>query len=74
MANSVDPDQMPHSVASDLGLRLVSVPIFRVIQIIFCVAPDKMGQKISYILEVVFLFLHNNILWILIRSTSIRCF
>ena len=35
MANSVDPDQMPHSVASDLGLHCLglSVPIFRVITV-----------------------------------------
>ena len=33
MANSVDPDQMPHSAASDLGLHCLqrlSVPILRV--------------------------------------------
>ena len=27
MANSVDPDQMPHSVASDLGLHCLPRPI-----------------------------------------------
>ena len=27
MANSVDPDQMPHSVASDLGLHCLQRPI-----------------------------------------------
>ena len=27
MANSVDPDQMPHSVASDLGLHCLQTPI-----------------------------------------------
>ena len=27
MANSVDPDQMPHSVASDLGLHCLQKPI-----------------------------------------------
>ena len=37
MANSVDPDQMPHSAASDLGLhclqRPVCVLILRVIMV-----------------------------------------
>ena len=35
MANSADPDQMPHSVASDLGLfaTYLSVPIIRVTNI-----------------------------------------
>ena len=36
MANSVDPDQMPHSVASDLGLRCLlslSVSLLRVITV-----------------------------------------
>ena len=27
MANSVDPDQMPHSAASDLGLHCLQRPI-----------------------------------------------
>ena len=27
LANSVDPDQMPHSVASDLGLHCLPKPI-----------------------------------------------
>ena len=27
-ANSVDPDQMPHSVASDLGLNCLLMPFF----------------------------------------------
>ena len=34
MANNADPDQMPHSVSSDLGLhclQMLSVPILRVI-------------------------------------------
>ena len=38
MANSVDPDQMLHSVVSDLGLHVckgLSVPIFRVIMVLF---------------------------------------
>ena len=26
MANSIDPDQMPHSVASDLGLYSLQMP------------------------------------------------
>ena len=37
MANSIGPGQMPHSVASDLGLHCLqslSVPILRVIMII----------------------------------------
>ena len=36
MANSVDPDQMPHSVASDPGLHSLQdlfVPILRVITV-----------------------------------------
>ena len=28
MANSVDPDQMPHSVASDLGLHCLLRPVY----------------------------------------------
>ena len=35
MANSVDPDQMPHSVTSDLGLHclLKSIPTLRVMSV-----------------------------------------
>ena len=35
MANSVDPDQMPHSAASDLGLHCLQKPVqnFRVITV-----------------------------------------
>ena len=34
-ANSVDPDQTPHSVASDLGLHCLPMSIFK--------TPGKMG-------------------------------
>ena len=37
MENSVDPDQMPHSAATDLGLHSckdLSVPILRVIMVV----------------------------------------
>ena len=30
MANNVDPDQMPHNVASDLGLHCLSMTLLRV--------------------------------------------
>ena len=30
MANNVDPDQMPHSSASDLGLHCLLVPVYTV--------------------------------------------
>ena len=50
MANSVDPDQMPHSVASDLGLYCLSVDI----------ALDKMFFFNPKVL-IFFLFLHENI-------------
>ena len=33
------------------------------------IAPDKRGTHI-----IVFLFLHKNVLWVLIRSISVRCF
>ena len=39
MANSVDPDQMLHSAASDLGLHCLerpTVPILRVITVVIC--------------------------------------
>ena len=38
MANSVDPDQIPHSVASDLGLHCLLSPICPSIQGNYCMA------------------------------------
>ena len=34
MANSVDPDQMPHSVASDLGLHCLQRPICTILRLV----------------------------------------
>ena len=44
MANSVDPDQMPQNVASDLGLHYFLRPIYPIILrvITVCIALDKM--------------------------------
>ena len=50
MANNVDPDQMLHSAASDLCLHFckgISVPILRVIMVIFlwtCTPKDDSNQ------------------------------
>ena len=47
MANSVDPDQMLHSAASDLGLHCfsgLSVPIFRVMMVYYYTVTEKSNQ------------------------------
>ena len=33
LANTVDPDQMPHYVTSDLGLHCLSMTLLKVLQI-----------------------------------------
>ena len=38
LANSEDPDQTPHYVASDLGLHCLPIPFYRV--------PGKNGLKV----------------------------
>ena len=43
-ANSGDPDQMPHSVASDLGLHCLPITLLRVSRLQWAnlsIAPDK---------------------------------
>ena len=41
LANSVDPDQMPHYVASDLGLHCLPIPFYGV--------PGKNWLKVFYL-------------------------
>ena len=65
MANSVDPDQMPQSVASDLGLhylqRPTRLPILRVITVV-----------VIFFFFIIFDVLQQNMLLVLFRITSLR--
>ena len=51
MTNSEDPDQMPHSVASDLGLHCkgLSVPILRVVTVMSFFFRTKTIDIFSYL-------------------------
>ena len=69
---TVQTEQAPHSVAPDLVLhcllRSISPRNQAYLGILHdYIAPDK---KVCILL---FLFIHQNILWILFRSTSLRC-
>ena len=44
MGNSVDPDQMPQNVASDLGLHCLQRPIYPMLWVIM-VCPDTRSER-----------------------------
>ena len=68
--NSVNPDWMLHSVASNLSLHFALRPVLiKICQAEF-IALDERGYQVN-----IFLFLHKNICcWVLIRSASVRHF
>ena len=45
IANSVDPDQSPHSVASDLGLRCLPRSLKRAARLIWVKVKAQMSEK-----------------------------
>ena len=56
-ANSGDPDQMPHSVASDLGLHCLSVTLLGVSRLQWVKALTKF---VADILKLILLFFREN--------------
>ena len=62
MANSVDPDQMPHTLASDLGLHCLLKPVCPNIYSYYSIiSPDKESIELDK-RNVQIFFLHKTIL------------
>ena len=57
-ANSGDPDQMPHSAASDLGFHYLPVTSFRGLQTTIWVNPSRCKALCKIVTEDILIFLY----------------
>ena len=62
-ANSGDPDQMPHSVASDLGLHCLPITILLVYQLQWVNSTEWAISADNNKLMIFFLFFLENRIW-----------
>ena len=68
MANSADPDELAYEEANWSGSTLFAKAGYIRVQ------QDKGWLMHFFFFKQNFLFLHENMLWVLIRSVSMRCF